>query len=140
MKTTHRHRAASVAALLLAWAPGMALAGLSLVTVVGDADFVGVGPASCGDFADVPRDRWQRIPLAGEQPVWLSIQAKLRLQNGIQRCHGRHQFTPVSGVEYIVRSQQSRQTCTVELFRVVPGEAPVRERFSAQDGGSCLGR
>ena len=121
-------------------APAVAWCGLSLVTVVGDADFVGVGKASCGSFTDVPREKWQRIPLEGDQPIWLSVRSQLRLQNQTRECHGRHQFTPVSGVEYIVRTQENRQVCLIELFRVVPGQAPVKERFSANDSESCLGR
>ncbi len=121
-------------------APAVAWCGLSLVTVVGDADFVGVGKASCGSFSDVPREKWQRIPLEGDQPIWLSVRSKLRLQNGTRECHGRYQFTPVSGVEYIVRQQENMKVCLIELFRVVPGQVPVKERFTAQDGDSCLGR
>ena len=84
----------------------------------------------------VGRDEIQKITVPSSKRTWL------RLINGGRAsgstCSLDSSFIPEPGQAYIVRYAELGRRCQVELFRIKPGLAPVRETLVREESRSCL--
>ena len=77
--------------------------------------------------------------MTGDQPVWLTAKSRFHLpQRRTRECNIERTFVPVSGRAYILRISHKPGDCQVELFRIVPGADPVREKMQRPEPESCL--
>ena len=108
-------------------------------TAVGDLDRLAIGQAGyCGDRSEVGSGDWEKVVLRGDEQVWFFAKTTYRLPTRTVRCNIERTFIPASGKSYILRVTHDPTSCRVELFRVVRGEDPVREKLLHPEGKSCL--
>lgn len=133
------HRLSIFVILAMASALHSANATESTLMALGDLDRLTIGQAGyCGDRKELGASEWQRVSLSGDQQVWFYALSTYRTPARRFRCNIEKTFTPVSGKAYILRVTHTPDTCRVELFRVVPGADPVRERLLNPESRSCL--
>jgi hypothetical protein len=109
------------------------------LTAVGDLDRLAIGQAGfCGDRNEVGPGDWGKVALRGDEQAWFFANSTYRTPSGTYKCSIERTFIPASGKSYILRVTHEPKNCRVELFRVVPGENPAREKLMQPEGKSCL--
>lgn len=109
---------------------------MARLTAIGDMDDLLLGQDGyCGSRSYAPKRSWQNIPLPAVRQTWMRIAATGPMRS---RCGGEFSFTPKDDTAYILRYTAQRDHCAFELFRVVPGADPVRERLTREPNRSCL--
>ena len=111
------------------------------LTAVGDLDRLAIGQAGyCGDRSEIGSGEWEKVVLRGDEQVWFFAKSAYRTPTRTIRCSIERTFIPASGKSYILRVTHDPTSCRVELFRVVSGDDPVRERLLHPEGKSCLAK
>jgi hypothetical protein len=127
------------AVITAAFAIGTAIAAEATLTAVGDLDRLSIGQAGfCGERTEVDSKEWQKLALTGDEQVWFFAKSTYRTPATSYKCSIERTFIPASGKSYILRVTHEQKNCRVELFRVVPGEDPVREKLLKPEVKSCL--
>ncbi len=103
------------------------------LAVIGDFSSVQVGQAGfCGARRDIPSTQFRAIGLTPGEAAWVRVRdAQSRPTTpGATTCEADAGFIPEAGQAYILRVRAQTTTCTAELFKLVPGGDPVRDRLS----------
>jgi hypothetical protein len=124
--------------LVFAFAPAGSNASEATITAVGDLDRLSIGQSGfCGDRTEVGSSEWQRVVLKGDEQVWFFAKSTYRTPKVIYNCNIERTFIPASGKAYVLRVSHEPKNCKVELYRVVPGGDPVREKLLQPDSRMC---
>ena len=108
----------------------------SQVVVVGDVDSLLVGQEGyCGAMDRVSGADLRKITVASAKTTWLRY---VRGGSASGKCTLDFSFTPMPGQAYIARYTSALGRCQVELFRVRPGQDPVRQGLTPEKDRSCL--
>jgi len=106
------------------------------LVAIGDVDSLLVGHESyCGAMERVAGADLQKISMPSAMPTWVRY---VRGGSATGRCTLDFSFTPMPGEAYIARYTSGLASCQVELFRIRPGQDPVRERLTPEKNRSCL--
>ncbi len=110
------------------------------LAVIGDFSSVQIGQAGfCGARRDIPSTQFRAIGLTPGEAAWVRVRdAQTRPTTpGATTCEADAGFVPEAGQSYILRLRAQTATCTAELFRLVPGGDPVRDRLSPPPSEEC---
>jgi hypothetical protein len=111
------------------------------IAVVGDADTFNIGQDGfCGARQFVDRTSWQSIFVDGGTPVFFHVKSKAYGAIVRSECEGDNTFVPAAGSAYIVRFSHEANRCVTELFRVVSGADPVREKLTMSPAQPCIAK
>jgi hypothetical protein len=106
------------------------------IVAVGDFDAASVGQHGyCGSMQDMRKGDTTGTSIHANHRAWIRISGRPLPR---MRCIGDYSFVPQQDKAYITRLTDIGGACVAELFRVVPGETPVREPMQREEHRSCL--
>jgi len=109
------------------------------VAIVGDADRFNIGQDGyCGKRTEIDSPSSVSFQVPGAKRTWFYIRTKFRTPIQTTTCEGDFSFTPEPGRLHIIRFLFREDTCTLEMFRAIPGENPVPAEFKQEQRRICL--
>jgi hypothetical protein len=107
------------------------------IIAIGNINRLEIGQEGyCGKKTMIPHETFENIVVDGDKRIWIYI-AEVQ---GIAKCLGVASFTPKPATTYVIRStwQGRGNNCILELFRVGPGNKPVRDSIQIEEQRTCL--